>query len=267
MITVWALFRPGQRLAVLPPRRSCPPARSSPSGATGDSLGYFALRRDKDVILSPNGRAGIAYRVEGSVSLASGDPLGDAESWDAAISSWLAECRAHAWIPGVLGASERAAAAFGRCGLDALELGDEAILDLRDFNLEGRDMRQVRQAVRRVERAGYTVRIRRHGAISREEMTELVADADRWRDGHSERGFSMALGRLGDPTDARCVMVEAFDADGRAARPAELRALGRARAVPRPDAPRPRRRERPQRVHGRQARRERRRRSASPGSR
>jgi lysyl-tRNA synthetase class 2 len=211
VITVWALFRPGQRLAVLTPDEELPARALLAEWGDQDSLGYFALRRDKDVILSPNGRAGIASRVEGSVSLASGDPLGDPESWEAAINAWLAECRAHAWIPGVLGASERAAAAFGRCGLDALELGDEAILDLREFNLEGRDMRQVRQAVRRVERAGYTVRIRRHGAIGREEMAELIADADRWRDGNSERGFSMALGRLGDPTDERCVMVEAFD--------------------------------------------------------
>ncbi len=215
VVTVWALFRPGQRLAVLTPEEELPARGLLAEWGDGDSLGYFALRRDKDVILSPNGRAGIAYRVEGSVSLASGDPLGDPESWDAAINSWLAECRAHAWIPGVLGASERAAAAFGRCGLDALELGDEAIIDLREFNLDGRDMRQVRQAVRRIERAGYTVRIRRHGSIGREEMGELVADADRWRDGHTERGFSMALGRLGDPTDERCVMVEAFDGSGR----------------------------------------------------
>ena len=214
VVTVWALFRPGQRLAVLSPDEELPARALLAEWGDRDSLGYFALRRDKDVILSPNSRAGIAYRVEGSVSLASGDPLGDPESWDAAIDAWLAECRAHAWIPGVLGAGEKAAAAYGRCGLDALELGDEAILDLREFNLEGRDMRQVRQAVRRVERAGYTVRIRRHGAIGRQEMAELVADADRWRDGHTERGFSMALGRLGDPTDARCVMVEAFDGDG-----------------------------------------------------
>jgi lysyl-tRNA synthetase class 2 len=215
VITVWALFRPGQRLAVLSPEEELPARALLVEWGDDDSLGYFALRRDKDVILSPNGRAAIAYRVEGAVSLASGDPLGDPESWDAAINVWLGECRAHAWIPGVLGASERAAGAFGRCGLDALELGDEAILDLREFNLEGRDMRQVRQAVRRIERAGYTVRIRRHGAISPEEMAELIADADRWRVGDTERGFSMALGRLGDPTDERCVMVEAFDGTGR----------------------------------------------------
>jgi lysyl-tRNA synthetase class 2 len=215
VITVWALFRPGQRLTVLTPEEELPARALLAEWGDDDSLGYFALRRDKDVILSRGDRAAIAYRIEGAVSLASGDPLGDPESWDAAINAWLDECRAHAWIPGVLGASERAAAAYVRCGLDALELGDEAILDLREFNLEGRDMRQVRQAVRRVERAGYTVRIRRHGAISREEMVELIADADRWRVGDTERGFSMALGRLGDPTDGRCVMVEAFDGTGR----------------------------------------------------
>ncbi len=215
VITVWALFRPGQRLAVLTPDEELPARALLTEWGDQDSLGYFALRRDKDIILAPNGRAAIAYRVEGSVSLASGDPLGAPEAWDAAIREWLAECRAHAWIPGVIGASERAAAAYGRCGLDALELGDEAILDLREFNLEGRDMRQVRQAVRRIERAGYTVRIRRHGAIPADEMAELIIDGDRWRDGGTERGFSMALGRLGDPTDDRCVMVEAFDAAGR----------------------------------------------------
>jgi lysyl-tRNA synthetase, class II len=214
VITIWALFRPGRRLAVLDQPAELTARALLARYGDQDSLGYFALRRDKNIVLAPNGRAAIAYRVEGSVSLAGGDPLGDPESWDAAIQAWLTECFAHAWVPGVLGAGERAAAAYGRRGLDALELGDEAILDLSEFNLGGREMRQVRQAVRRIERAGYTTRIRRHGAIPAEEMAEIIADADRWRDGQTERGFSMALGRLGDPTDFRCVMVETFDREG-----------------------------------------------------
>ncbi len=54
-----------------------------------DSLGYFALRRDKAVIFSPSGKAAITYRVVGGVSLASGDPLGDPEAWPGAIDAWL----------------------------------------------------------------------------------------------------------------------------------------------------------------------------------
>ncbi|MFJ7067077.1 phosphatidylglycerol lysyltransferase domain-containing protein [Streptomyces sp. NPDC101115] len=188
-----------------------------------DSLGYFALRREKSVIWSPSEKAAIAYRVVGGVSLASGDPIGDPEAWPGAIEPWLAEAREHGWIPAVMGASEEAGTIYARHGLDALELGDEAIVETDEFTLDGRAMRTVRQAYNRVKRAGYEVRIRRHEDIPADEMDELLRKADDWRDGATERGFSMALGRLGDPRDGRCVMLECRDAGGGEA--AELRAV------------------------------------------
>lgn len=45
-------------------------------------------------------------------------------------------------------------------------------------------------------------------------MAYLLKRADDWRDGATERGFSMALGRLGDPDDGLCVMLECTDKDG-----------------------------------------------------
>ncbi|WP_181797640.1 phosphatidylglycerol lysyltransferase domain-containing protein [Streptomyces sp. WELS2] len=180
-----------------------------------DSLGYFALRREKSVVWSPTGKAAVAYRVVGGVSLASGDPLGDPEAWPGAIAPWLAEARTHGWIPAVMGASEEAGTVYARHGLDALELGDEAVVEVAEFTLEGRAMRTVRQAYNRVRRAGYRVRVRRHEDIPAAEMAYLVRRADDWRDGATERGFSMALGRLGDPRDGRCVMLECVDAEGR----------------------------------------------------
>ncbi|MEU3061061.1 phosphatidylglycerol lysyltransferase domain-containing protein [Streptomyces subrutilus] len=179
-----------------------------------DSLGYFALRREKSVVWSPTGKAAVTYRVVGGVSLASGDPIGDPEAWPGAIEPWLAEAREHGWVPAVMGASEEAGQIYARHGLDALELGDEAIVETAEFTLEGRAMRTVRQAYNRVKRAGYTVRIRRHADIPAEEMDELLRRADDWRDGATERGFSMALGRLGDPGDGQCVMLECTDGNG-----------------------------------------------------
>ncbi|MDN3295453.1 phosphatidylglycerol lysyltransferase domain-containing protein [Streptomyces ficellus] len=180
-----------------------------------DSLGYFALRREKSVVWSPTRKAAVAYRVVGGVCLASGDPIGDPEAWPGAIEPWLAQAREHGWIPAVMGASEEAGTVYARHGMDALELGDEAIVDTGEFTLEGRAMRTVRQAYNRIKRAGYQVRIRRHEDIPADEMADLVRLADDWRDGATERGFSMALGRLGDPADGRCVMLECTDADGR----------------------------------------------------
>ncbi|MGO9525471.1 bifunctional lysylphosphatidylglycerol synthetase/lysine--tRNA ligase LysX [Mycobacterium sp.] len=176
-----------------------------------DSLGYFATRRDKSVVFAHSGRAAITYRVEIGVCLASGDPVGDPRAWPQAVDAWLALCQTYGWAPGVMGASSQGAQAYREAGLNALELGDEAILRTADFKLSGPDMRGVRQAVTRARRAGLTVRIRRHRDISPEEMADTISRADAWRDTQTERGFSMALGRLGDPADGDCLLVEALD--------------------------------------------------------
>ncbi|MFH9002321.1 bifunctional lysylphosphatidylglycerol synthetase/lysine--tRNA ligase LysX [Streptomyces afghaniensis] len=180
-----------------------------------DSLGYFATRRDKAVVFSPSGKAAVTYRVEAGVCLAGGDPVGDREAWPHAIAAWQEMARRYAWVPAVMGASEEGARAFVRAGLGALQLGDEAILHVLDFDLDGRDMRVTRQAVNRVRRTGATCRVRRHSTLSEEEMRQTVERADAWRDTETERGFSMALDRLGDPADGDCLLVEAHDEDGR----------------------------------------------------
>ena len=178
-----------------------------------DSLGYFATRRDKAVVFADNARAAITYRVEVGVCLASGDPVGDPRAWPQAIDAWRRLCQTYGWAPGVMGASLEGAEAFRAAGLNALQLGDEAILYPDRFRLSGRGMRAVRQAVTRARRAGLTVRIRRHRDVPTDEMARVISRADAWRDTETERGFSMALGRLGDSADGDCVLVEAIRGD------------------------------------------------------
>nr|WP_308188365.1 bifunctional lysylphosphatidylglycerol synthetase/lysine--tRNA ligase LysX [Nocardia australiensis] len=180
-----------------------------------DSLGYFATRRDKAVVFAPSGKAAVTYRVELGVCLASGDPVGVREAWPQAIDAWLRLADKFGWAPAVMGAGEIGAGAYRRAGLSALRLGDEAILDTRTFSLAGPEMKQVRQAANRLRKHGVTVRIRRQREISPEEMAQVIARTDAWRDTETERGFSMALGRLGDPLDGDCLLVEAVDGQDR----------------------------------------------------
>ncbi|GAB2458505.1 phosphatidylglycerol lysyltransferase domain-containing protein [Jatrophihabitans fulvus] len=175
-----------------------------------DSLGYFALREDKQVCWSPTGKAAVCYRVVAGVALASGDPVGDNEAWPGAIRQWRLLVEANGWTPAVLGCSELGATAFHReYGLSTFELGDEAIIETSTFTLEGRAMRAVRQPCARTERLGYVVDVRRTGELTRAELDELREAAARWRVDPVERGFSMALSRLGDPDDPDCVVVTA----------------------------------------------------------
>jgi len=175
-----------------------------------DSLGYFALRHDKSTMWSPSGKACIGYRVLSGVMLASGDPIGDPEAWPGAIHTFLDEAARHAWAPAVIGCGELAAEVWCReGGLTALELGDEAIIDVADFSLEGRAMRNVRQMVSRVCRQGYVAEVRRVGDVPEAEVDRLVRQADSWRGSPTERGFSMALGRVGGRDDGCCVIATA----------------------------------------------------------
>ncbi len=175
-----------------------------------DSLGHFALRRDKGVVFSPSGKAAVCYRVVSGVMLAGGDPIGDVEAWPGAIERFMDEAQAHSWTPAVMGCSETGGQVWTReTGLTALELGDEAVVDAADFSLAGRAMRNVRQMVKRIERNGYETRVRRARDIGDTELDRIRRAAADWRGTDTERGFSMALGRIGDPADGDCVIATA----------------------------------------------------------
>ncbi|SBT95238.1 lysyl-tRNA synthetase, class 2 [Streptomyces sp. DI166] len=191
-----------------------------------DSLGHFALRRDKAVVFSPSGKAAVTYRVVSGVMLASGDPIGDVEAWPGAIERFMDVARAHSWTPAVMGCSETGGEVWTReTGLDALELGDEAVVDVADFSLAGRAMRNVRQMVRRIERAGYTTRVRRVRDLGEAELDRVRRAAEDWRGTDTERGFSMALGRVGDPADGGCLIATAHLPDAAPGPYGDLRAV------------------------------------------
>ncbi len=210
LVAVFLFLRPAE-----------PPSRLRPADAVRirelldrhgdqDSLGYFALRNDKSIIWSPTGKSCIGYRVLSGVMLASGDPIGDPEAWPGAMHTFLDEAARHAWVPAVIGCSELGAEIWCREGsLTALELGDEAMVSVADFSLQGRTMRNVRQMVTRVCRQGYVAEIRRVEDIPPAEIARMTRQADSWRGSPTERGFSMALGRVGAREDGCCVIATA----------------------------------------------------------
>lgn len=183
---------------------------------TDDSLAYFATRRDKSVVFSPDGKAAVSYRTVNGMALASGDPIGPEEAWESATTAWLRLVQESGWRPAVVAATERGAEHYARYGMRGTVIGDEAVIHLGGTHSAAllRDP-QILAARRRAQRNGYTVRFRRQSECSVAELREIAALSDAWRDGTSERGFSMALSRVGDASDASSLIVSAHDADGR----------------------------------------------------
>ncbi|MFC0530660.1 lysine--tRNA ligase [Phytohabitans kaempferiae] len=207
LAALWTLRRAQRSSAVLPAAAEERIRGLLSRYGDRDSLGYLATRRDHLAAFSPTGKSAVSYRVVHGLGLATGDPIGDPAAWGPAVEAWLAEARTYAWTPAVTGASEEGAVAYARAGLVATRTGDEAILHTGEFTLDGRSMRPVRQAVSRVERAGYTAQVRRLSDVPDEELKVAAALARSW-------GGAGALGRLGGPGDGRCVLVEARDGEG-----------------------------------------------------
>jgi lysyl-tRNA synthetase class 2 len=210
VIPTYLLLRPPEPPARLTSEDETKIRRLLAGHGARDSLAYFALRQDKAAVFSSTGKAAVSYRVVSGVMLASGDPIGDPEAWPGVIREFIGRAEEHAWIPAVIGCSERGGEVWVReADLRALELGDEAIVNVPEFTLEGRPMRNVRQTVNRVIKQGYDTEVRRACELTESERAALCSEAASWRGAEVERGFSMALGRLADLADPDCVLVTA----------------------------------------------------------
>jgi len=182
-----------------------------------DTLSGFKLRHDVPQMFSRDGRAFVAYRIESGVMLLSGDPVGPAPATEGLLGDAVSFAADHGLKLASIGASEEFSMLAARVGgLRRVYIGDEAIVDTATFTLEGRGIRKVRQAATRLTKAGYTVEARTVADLLRVELEELENVSARWRDGTPERGFTMVMDRIDNPSLPDALVVVARDADGRA---------------------------------------------------
>ncbi|MBV7363864.1 bifunctional lysylphosphatidylglycerol synthetase/lysine--tRNA ligase LysX [Actinomycetaceae bacterium TAE3-ERU4] len=173
-----------------------------------DSLGYYATRLDRSVVFSPSGKAGVSYAISSGAALAASDPIGDRDEWEAAIEEWLKLCFSYGLAPGVLSASEEGARAYRKFGFQIHQMGDEAVVECANFDLNSKNMRDLAIAVRRVRRSGIDIQVRRLADIPLSEVEELRVAAASYRQGE-ERGFTMSLDRIMEFEDSSTVIVTA----------------------------------------------------------
>ena len=176
-----------------------------------DSLAYFALRADKEWFGFRDTL--VAYRVHNGIALVSPDPIGPvgqrAEAWGA-FREFADE---HGWPVAVMGACGDWLNVYAASGMHDLYIGDEAVVDVRRFSLDGKQNKSLRQSVGRVEKAGYRVEFFDPAQLPHDMQAKLRALMTESRRGDVERGFSMTLGRVFESEDKGLLLAVALDAD------------------------------------------------------
>ncbi len=182
-------------------------------GATGgDTLAYFSLRSDKRWFF--HGDTLVAYAVTQGVALVSPDPIGPVGDRRMAWFAFRQFADDHGWPIAVMGASEEWLPIYRSTGMRELYVGDEAVVDVRRFSLEGGRNKGLRQAVNRIDKAGY--RMEFHDPTDLDPTLEAGVRAlmTESRRGEVERGFSMTLGRVFDPHDTGLLLAICLGPDG-----------------------------------------------------
>jgi lysylphosphatidylglycerol synthetase-like protein (DUF2156 family) len=176
------------------------------------TLDYFALRSDKQCFLERDGLA--AYAIYGGICLVSPDPICASEERDEFWAAFRRYADDHGWPVAVLGAGEEWLPVYRRSGMHERYIGDEGVVDVRTFSLDGGTRKGLRQAVNRIAKYGYTISF--HDPARMDPALECAVRAVmvQRRRGEVERGFSMTLGRIFDPRDRGLLLAVAHGPDG-----------------------------------------------------
>jgi lysyl-tRNA synthetase class 2 len=218
LATVLAAFyfilRPLSGPRELPGSRARALARDLVETHGADTLSYFKLRQDKHYLFSSDERAFVGYQVEGRMLLISADPVGPDEALPELFRQIFAWAEVRGLKVGVINAGERTRELMQAAGLRSFYFGDEALLDLDSFSLEGRPIRKIRQSVTRLVKAGYTAELATVGELAPETKHDLQGVSQRWMGKDHERGFSMAMDSVCGQHHPDTKVVIARDEDG-----------------------------------------------------
>lgn len=183
--------------------RPAPPEPASPNAAdmeraarivadAPETEAALALLGDKRLLFSPSDDAFIMYQVRGLSWIAMGDPVGPEPASEALAWRFREMADRHGGRAVFYQVQAQNLPLYLDLGLTAMKLGEEGVVPLAGFSLEGPARKELRQAVRRAERDGLSFEM-----VSREQVPALMEVlrqvSDAWlAEKHTrEKGFAL----------------------------------------------------------------------------
>ena len=156
----------------------------------GNHLSHLILLQDKDVYWAQDGRVLIAYKKIGNKLVVLGDPIGEERPIQAAIAEFNEYSKSIGLTPVFYQTSPRFMHFYHDTGYRFLKLGEEAIVNLDKFTLEGKQGAKLRTSLNKFTRNSYTFKVI-NPPYSNDLLSELRVISDSWLGDQKEKGFSV----------------------------------------------------------------------------
>ncbi|HWQ09130.1 MAG TPA: bifunctional lysylphosphatidylglycerol flippase/synthetase MprF, partial [Holophaga sp.] len=189
-------------------------ARAAGIVAASPSAGaHLALLGDKSLFFSESGASFLMYGVAGRSWVVMGDPVGPEEEHAELLWRFREQVDRHDGWPVFYEVGTEHLPLYLDLGLTLVKVGEEAVVDLEPFTLDGSGRKTLRHLRNKLEKEGWRFDIHPASAVP-DLLPELKRVSDAWLEGKRTREKGFSLGYF-DPAYLARTPVAAVSREGR----------------------------------------------------
>ncbi len=193
-VGLWRLFRPAIHQPGLPTEEELKQVRSVIQRVP-ESTPSLALLGDKALVFSDDLEAFVMYGVSGRSWIAMGDPVGEGRRLADAAWHFREEADAQGAWPVFYQVTPRRLPLYIDLGLTLLKLGEEAVVPLEHFTLDGGERKWMRRVLKDADKEGLEFAVVPPAGLP-PLLPELRRVSDEWLGGKNTREKGFSLGRF-----------------------------------------------------------------------
>jgi phosphatidylglycerol lysyltransferase len=156
--------------------------------------GMLALLGDKELLFSPSGKSFLMYGISGRTWAVMGDPVGDKQEGRELL--WRLKDLSDRYMgwPVLYEVGTANLSTYAEMGYSFFKIGEEAIVDLKNFSLEGKEAKKYRYTLNKLGSEGYRFTVLPSGEVN-DHLQKLKQVSDAWLESKQakEKGFSMGF--------------------------------------------------------------------------
>ncbi|HEY5391924.1 MAG TPA: phosphatidylglycerol lysyltransferase domain-containing protein, partial [Hanamia sp.] len=158
------------------------------------SIDYFKIYKDKLLFFSEVHDAFVSYRIANGFAIVLEEPVCAEENKMEVLEEFNKQCRKMGLKTAFYRVDENSMLWFNQLRKQKIFIGQEAILDVQKFTLEGRDKKSLRNGLNALTKKGYTPAIHK-APLTSELVTLLKGISDEWLTSYDkeEQVFSQGM--------------------------------------------------------------------------
>ncbi len=180
-----------------------------------NSVDYFALLSDKTYFFSPSRKSVIAYKVAAGTAVALSGPIGVPEDKKECLTEFMWEMKRRGLAILIYDLNEAGKQLALDTGLKVMKIGEQAVIKIENFSLEGSTLAEIRHAVTRVEREGVVFKVSNFSQVSLAMVTELSVLHEEWLATKKIPPITFSSDYYPLPVESEAYLVGAYSKEGK----------------------------------------------------